>query len=129
MPTRKADVAAYAFAGVLNATPAPLRKALTYDQSKEMADHHSLVQDTGIRDTQSPWQRGANENTHGILQQYFVMSLSSFDQADLDLVAASLNDRPRKTLDFATPEEQFISLLAGLASATRTSPGGFRSGT
>jgi IS30 family transposase len=126
MPTRKADVAACAFAGALNAIPAPLRKTLTYDQGKEMAEHRSLAADTGMRiffaDPHSPWQRGSNENTNGLLRQYFPKgtSLSSFDQADLDVVAASLNDRPRKTLDFATPREQFSSLLAGLASENRT---------
>ncbi len=126
MPTRKADVAACAFAGALNAIPAPLRKTLTYDQGKEMAEHRSLAADTGLRiffaDPHSPWQRGSNENTNGLLRQYFPKgtSLSSFDQADLDVAAASLNDRPRKTLDFATPREQFSSLLAGLASENRT---------
>jgi IS30 family transposase len=135
MPTRKADVAACAFAGALNAIPAPLRKTLTYDQGKEMAEHESLAEQTGMRiffaDPHSPWQRGANENTNGLLRQYFPKgtSLSGFDQNDLDLVANSLNDRPRKTLDFATPNEQFQSLLAAVASANKTSTGGVRSGT
>ena len=102
MPTRKADVAACAFAGALNAIPAPLRKTLTYDQGKEMANHQSLAADTGMRiffaDPHSPWQRGSNENTNGLLRQYFPKgtSLSGFDQDDLDTVAASLNDRPPK---------------------------------
>jgi len=135
MPTRKADVAACAFAGALNAIPAPLRKTLTYDQGKEMAAHRALAQDTGMRiffaDPHSPWQRGSNENTNGLLRQYFPKGtpLSRFDQADLDAVAASLNDRPRKTLDFATPKEHFSNLLAGLASANRTSAGSVRSQT
>jgi IS30 family transposase len=122
MPTRKADVAASAFAGALNAIPAPLRKTLTYDQGKEMANHETLALATGMRiffaDPHSPWQRGANENTNGLLRQYFPKgtTLSGFDQRDLDAVADSLNGRPRKTLDFATPSEHFKSLLAGLAS-------------
>src|ERR1035437_7277866 len=75
MPTRNADVSACSFAGALNAIPAPLRKTLTYDQGKEMADHESLALNTGMRiffaDPHSPWQRGANENTNGLLRQYF----------------------------------------------------------
>jgi transposase, IS30 family len=135
MPTRKADVAACAFAGALNAIPAPLRKTLTYDQGKEMAEHESLASNTGMRiffaDPHSPWQRGANENINGLLRQYFPKgtSLSGFDQEDLDLVANSLNDRPRKTLDFATPNEQFKSLLAAMANANKAPTGGVRSGT
>ena len=125
MPTRKADVVASAFAGALNALPGSLRKTLTYDQGKELAQHENLALNTGMRiffaDPHAPWQRGANENTNGLLRQYFPKgtSLSGFDQADLDLVADSLNGRPRKTLDYATPAEQFGSLLAACASANR----------
>ena len=135
MPTRKADVASCAFAGALNAIPAPLRKTLTYDQGKEMAQHEQLALSTGMRiffaDPHSPWQRGSNENTNGLLRQYFPkgMSLSALSQEDLDTVATSLNDRPRKTLDFATPGEQFNSLLATIAGASNTAPGGVRSQT
>jgi IS30 family transposase len=135
MPTRKADAAAGAFAGALNAIPWPLRKTLTYDQGKEMAGHAGLAAATGMRiffaDPHAPWQRGANENTNGLLRQYFPKGtpLSVFDQADLDAVADSLNDRPRKTLDFATPGEQFRSLLAGLADPQTPPPRGVRYGT
>ena len=135
MPTRKADVAGSAFAGALNAIPAPLRKTLTYDQGKEMASHARLAEATGMRiffaDPHSPWQRGANENANGLLRQYFPKGtpLSELDQADLDAVAESLNARPRKTLDFATPEEQFKGLLAGLAGKHIEASGGVRSGT
>ena len=114
MATRKADVAASAFAGALNAIPAPLRKTLTYDQGKEMAGHAGLAAQTGTRiffaAPHSPWQRGSNENTNGLLRQYLPQgsSLAGLDQDDLDLVAASLN-RPRKTLDYATPNEAFNS--------------------
>jgi IS30 family transposase len=117
MPTRKADVVANAFVGALNAIPASLRKTLTYDQGKEMAQHESLALSTGMRiffaDPHSPWQRGSNENTNCLVRQYFPKgtSLSGFDQDDLDTVADSLNGRPRKTLDFATPSEQFSRLL------------------
>lgn len=135
MPTRKADVAACAFAGALNAIPAPLRKTLTYDQGKEMAHHERLALATGLRiffaDPHAPWQRGSNENTNGLLRQYFPkgMSFAALSQDDLDTVATSLNDRPRKTLNFATPGEQFTSLLATMAEARNTSPGAVRSET
>ena len=135
MPTRKADVVASAFAGALNAVPGPLRKTLTYDQGKELAQHESLALNTGMRiffaDPHAPWQRGANENTNGLLRQYFPKgtSLSGFDQDDLDVVADSLNGRPRKTLNYATPAEQFSSLLAACASAKQATGLSVRSGT
>jgi IS30 family transposase len=135
MPTRKADVVASAFAGALNAIPEFLRKSLTYDQGKELAQHEDLALGTGMRiffaDPHSPWQRGANENTNGLLRQYFPkgISLSGFDQADLDLVAESLNGRPRKTLDYATPNEQFSKLLAECDSSNKAPGVGVRSGT
>ena len=77
------------------------------------------------------WQRGSNENTNGLLRQYFpkAMSFAAVSQDDLDCVAASLNDRPRKTLEYATPAEQFTSLLATVVGAGNTSPGGVRSQT
>ena len=97
---------------------APLRRTLTYDQGKEMARHKHLSQATGMRvffaDPHSPWQRGSNKNTNGLLRQYFPkgMPLASLTQADLDTVADSLNTRPRKTLGFDTPHERFTHLLA-----------------
>ena len=135
MPTRKADVVASAFAGALNAIPAPLRKTLTYDQGKEMAHHENLSLSTGMRiffaDPHAPWQRGANENTNGLLRQYFPKgtSLSCFDQEDLDKAAENLNSRPRKALDYTTPSEQFRLLVARLAAANEAPAGGVRSET
>jgi transposase, IS30 family len=135
MPTRKADVVASAFAGALNAIPEPLRQTLTYDQGKEMAEHERLAKSTSMRiyfaDPHSPWQRGSNENTNGLLRQYFPKGtpLSGYDQADLDRVANSLNSRPRKTLDFATPSEQFNTMLAKQAETNKAPDGGVRSGT
>jgi transposase, IS30 family len=123
MPTRKTDVVTSAFAGALNAIPASLRRTLTYDQGKEMAQHERLAQSTGMRiffaDPHAPWQRGSNENTNGLLRQYFPkgISLSGFGQEELDAVAERLNSRPRKTLDFATPSEHFTRILAEQASA------------
>ena len=135
MPTRKADVMASAFAGALGAIPPTLRKTLTYGQGKEMAQHRSLALSTGMRiffaDPHAPWQRGSNENTNGLLRQYFPkgISLSGFDQDDLDTVAGSLNDRPRKTHDFETPRERFNKLLAEMAATNKTTGEGVRSGT
>ena len=100
MPSKKADVAACTFAGALNAVPGPLRKTLTYDQGKELARHADLAAATGMRiffaDPHSPWQRGTNENTNGLLRQYFPkgMALSGFSQAELDAVADQINGRP-----------------------------------
>ena len=131
---RRADVAACAFAGTLNAIQAPLRKTLTYDQGKEIAHRPQLVMRTGMRiffaDPHSPWQRGANESTNGLLRRYFPKgtSLAGLNQDHLDVVAVSLNGGPRKTLDYATPHERFTALLAGLAGVKAAPPGGVRSG-
>jgi IS30 family transposase len=100
-----------------------------------MAQHESPALSTGMRiffaDPHAPWQRGANENTNGLLRQYFPKgtSLSGFTQADLDLVADSLNGRPRKTLHFATPVEQFGRLLAEQERRNKAPVAGVRSGT
>ncbi len=131
MPTRKADVAVSAFAGALHAIPAPLRKTLTYDQGKEMADYHSMARATGMyiffADPRSPWQHGFYENTNGLLGQYFSKgtSLAAWDPDDLDRVPGCLNDRPRKTLSYATPNEKFANLLAALVSENEISAGAF----
>ena len=136
MPTRKSEVVASAFAGALNAIPAPLRKTLTYDQGKEMAQHESLALSTGMRsffaDPHSPWQRGSNENTNGLLRQYLPKgtNLSVCSQAELDAIAARLNGRPRKTLGFATPDEVFAGLMDKAANAvTSQNAEGVRYGT
>jgi IS30 family transposase len=117
MPTRKADEAASAFSGALNAVPEPLRRTLTYDQGKEMAHHQRLADATGMKvyfaDPHSPWQRPSNENTNGLLRQYLPkgISLAGYDQDALDEIAERLNNRPRKTLKFATPAEEFARLM------------------
>jgi IS30 family transposase len=118
MPTRKAEMVASAFGGALNAIPEPLRQTLTYDQGKEMAEHQTLARDTGMRiyfaDPHAPWQRGANENTNGLARQYYPkgMSLADLTQEDLNKVAGELNNRPRKALNFETPDERFKALIA-----------------
>lgn len=96
--------------------PAPLRKTLTYDRGKEMAEHERLAQRLAIQvffaDPHSPWQRGTNENTNGLLRQYLPKGtdLSGYTQRELNAIAHRLNTRPRKCLNFATPLEAFTQL-------------------
>lgn len=91
--------------------PQALRKTLTYDRGKEMAQHERLAEKTALRiyfaDPHSPWQRGSNENTNGLLRQYLPkgMDLSTLTQADLNRIARKLNTRPRKLHNWATPKE------------------------
>jgi IS30 family transposase len=103
--------------------PAQLRRSLTWDQGSEMSEHRRFSVESGVEvyfcDPQSPWQRGSNENTNGLLRQYFPKgkSLAGVDQKRLDEVAEKLNGRPRKTLGFATPAEKLAELIDGLEEA------------
>jgi IS30 family transposase len=98
--------------------PASLRRSLTWDRGLEMAKHKSFTVATKVKvyfcDPQSPWQRGTNENTNGLLRQYFPKKtdLSGYSQADLDNVALRLNQRPRKTLGFETPAGKLQASVA-----------------
>ena len=98
--------------------PRELYKSLTWDRGKEMADHTRFSLDTNVKvyfcDPQSPWQRGSNENTNGLLRQYFPkgMDLSNVHQNRLNAVARRLNERPRETLQFRTPAERFGQCVA-----------------
>ena len=100
--------------------PQELYKSLTWDRGKEMADHKRFTLATDIKvyfcDPQNPWQRGTNENTNGLLRQYFPKGtdISAYSQAKLNAVARKLNNRPRKTLNYETPAERFGQSVASI---------------
>ena len=102
-----------ASASAIAPLPEQLRRSLTWDQGAEMAQYTQLRVDTGLKvffcEPRSPWQRGTNENTNGLLRQYFPKGtdLSRHSDNDLAAVAATLHQRPRKTLDWKTPTEMF----------------------
>ena len=116
---RTAEDFAEAVIPVLGTLPDQLRKSLTWDQGKEMALHKKIAFDAEIDlffcDPHSPWQRGSNENTNGLLRQYFpkTVSLRQFTPDDLAEVARKLNSRPRETLGWATPAQRLEELLCG----------------
>ena len=113
----RAELVADALAERIVGLPEELRRSLTWDQGKEMAAHARFSIETGLPvyfcDPRSPWQRGSNENTNGLLRQYFPKrtSLAPYSQADLDAVAAELNGRPRQTLGWLKPSEALDQAL------------------
>ena len=114
------------FARKLARVPQPLRQSLTYDQGREMARHELLRKrlhlHTYFADPHSPWQRGSNENTHGLLRQYLPKNapLDHFSQRELNTIAQRLNNRPRKTLGWMTPNEAWTAHLQSLNVALGT---------
>jgi IS30 family transposase len=112
-----------ALAATITTLPEQLRRSLTWDRGKEMSAHAQFKVETGIpvyfADPQSPWQRGTNENTNGLLRQYFPKGtdLSRWSAEEIEAVAATLNDRPRKTLGWKTPAEALNEQLVSLDQA------------
>jgi len=112
-----------AIARKIQKLPARLRGSLTWDQGAELAQHVQLRIDTGLEvyfcDPRSPWQRGTNENTNGLLRQCFPKGtdISRYTERDLDAVATTLDSRPRKTLGWKTPAEALDGLLSSASKA------------
>ena len=113
LPDATAASVLQGFSEAFERIPAVIRESMTYDQGKEMACHEALSErikmDIYFCDPHSPWQRGSNENTNGLIREYLPkgIDLSQFDQEYLDKIARALNGRPRKVLGFMTPEEVF----------------------
>lgn len=118
LDTKRAEVVAAALAASIGTLPEQLRRSLTWDRGSELADHadFTVLSDVAVYfcDPHSPWQRGSNENTNGLLRQYLPRGsdLSAHSQADLDAIARKLNTRPRKTLGYETPAARLAAIVA-----------------
>jgi len=112
-----AEAVRNALAATVQQLPEHLWKSLTWDQGKEMAQHAQFTIDTGVQvyfcDPKSPWQRGTNENTNGLLRQYFPKDtdMAKLTQDDLDFAAHQLNRRPRQTLGWMTPSDKLAETM------------------
>ena len=121
VPSKETEAVVAALSQHVRKLPATLKRSLTWDRGLEMAKHKDFTIATDVQvyfcDPQSPWQRGTNENTNGLLRQYFPKKtdLSGYSQADLNKVALRLNQRPRQTLGFQTPASK---LRDGVASTS-----------
>jgi len=115
---RSAEAVRKAMTKTILTLPEAMRRSITWDQGKELSEHARFTVDTGVQvyfcDPQSPWQRGSNENTNGLLRQYFPKGtdLSMHGPKKLGEVADSLNGRPRETLGWQTPAERFLEVVA-----------------
>ncbi|MFE7799493.1 IS30 family transposase, partial [Nocardia sp. NPDC057440] len=113
----RADLVAAALAARIVTLPVALRRTLTWDQGNEMAAHAQFTIATEVPvyfcDPKSPWQRGSNENTNGLVRQYLprTVDMRDYTQTDLDAIADELNQRPRQTLGFKTPSEALNQAL------------------
>jgi IS30 family transposase len=113
----RADAVADALAAAVQHLPEHLARSLTWDQGHEMAEHKRFTDETGIQvsfcEPKSPWQRGSNENTNGLLRQYLPRTLDfrTLTQDDFDAIADELNRRPRQTLGFKTPSQALAEVL------------------
>ena len=113
----QADAVADALAAAITSLPEQLTKSLTWDLGHEMAQHARFTAATGVEvyfcDPKSPWQRGSNENTNGLLRQYLPKTLDfrTLTQDDFDAIALELNQRPRQTLGFKSPSQALAEVL------------------
>lgn len=118
LPDKRTATVVAALTSLVQRLPTELRKSLTWDRGGELADHKQFTVATDVQlyfcDPYSPWQRGSNENTNGLLRQYLPKrtDLSVYSQTELDSIARQLNERPRKTLDFQTPAEKLQECVA-----------------
>lgn len=121
LPTKEAPEVARALARHVRTLPRTLRRSLTWDRGRELAAHRAFTIATDVQvyfcDPHSPWQRGSNENTNGLLRQYFPRGtdFTTISQAALNRVARELNERPRKTLKWQTPADMLASIVASTA--------------